>query len=135
MNTVLIRQGYIVTVKTWENDGDNYKTEQFHGLTLGEATAIVNMAKDYTADRYPQGGCDDAPEYGTIGTEINKQYCEGNFINADKSAYSDQFWLDDMIFEVVGTWCDGEYLRTVEEVDIGYVEKACMVIPAVIPNA
>lgn len=30
----IIKEGYRISVTTWENDGDNYKTKAFDGLTL-----------------------------------------------------------------------------------------------------
>lgn len=41
----VIPAGYRVTVESWENDADNYKTSVMEGLTKGEVVFLVDFAK------------------------------------------------------------------------------------------
>lgn len=40
-----IPAGYSLSVKTWENDGDNYKTVIKYGLSFTEAKFLIDICK------------------------------------------------------------------------------------------
>lgn len=42
-----IPKGYKLTVTTWENDGDNYKTEFLYGLSKEEVLFYVELCKTF----------------------------------------------------------------------------------------
>src|SRR3974390_400726 len=42
-----IPAGYQIHFRTWENDGDNYKTQIISGLTVEDAHFYVSLAKNF----------------------------------------------------------------------------------------
>lgn len=63
-----IKPGYQVHVRSWENDGDNYKTEILTGLSEEEAKLYVLLAKAFSS-RYTKRP-DDLP-YHVTGNDEN----------------------------------------------------------------
>lgn len=45
----IIPAGYRLTVTTWENDGDHYKTKVLEGLTKERVTALVELSKLFSS--------------------------------------------------------------------------------------
>ncbi|USV40921.1 hypothetical protein [Xanthomonas phage BUDD] len=64
-----IKPGYQVHVRSWENDGDNYKTEILTGLSEDEAKFYVLLAKAFES-RYKKRS-DDLP-YTITGNDENE---------------------------------------------------------------
>ena len=45
MKQTKIPAGYRVTVTSWENDGDNYRTNSIDGLSCQDAKLLVNLSR------------------------------------------------------------------------------------------
>lgn len=43
-----IPAGYQLHVESWENDGDNYKTQIMNGLTLADVNFLLDVGKPFT---------------------------------------------------------------------------------------
>lgn len=52
----IIKAGYRITVESWENDGDNTKTETQDGFTLEEAKFHIELFKLFYSQNQ-QAGC------------------------------------------------------------------------------
>lgn len=50
-----IPKGYRITVTTWENDGDNYKTKSVEGYTLEEAKFLIDFSKLFASKNCHNG--------------------------------------------------------------------------------
>lgn len=67
----MLKQGYLLEVTTWENDGDYYQTKQLSGLTKNQVTFLVTLMEYFklgtnTPSRYAFGnsGLKDTPDSG-----------------------------------------------------------------------
>jgi hypothetical protein len=51
-----IPAGYIITYRTWENDGDNYKSHRYEGLTEQKVKDIKEFLEMFHSENYPKNG-------------------------------------------------------------------------------
>lgn len=126
----LFRQaGYWIDLTTWENDGDNTKTESFYVGSHGEKDDVILLARvlrrfgsnGRVRDRNHLGNMDIDSNFKfeldaaviEIVTEIHPSY--KNHINYI-------FAISELACEMVGVWADGEYIRVVEDVKLYYNE-------------
>lgn len=101
-----IKEGYHIEVTTWENDGDNYKTESFHVLTWDQVHSRISL-------------CELFGSKGTLGNS-DTSYEDDN----DVSEAVKEFGLtEDDAHEYIGTWSEGEYWRNVERINVFFTPK------------
>lgn len=67
MSPTDIKPGVAITVTTWENDADNYRTDTLYGLTLEIASDLVDVLKLFTS--YHNGGGIGNILYDFMGTD------------------------------------------------------------------
>lgn len=53
---MIIPAGYIMTYRTWENDGDNYKSHRLEGLTEQTVKDIKEFLELFHSENYPKNG-------------------------------------------------------------------------------
>ena len=130
-----IEAGYLVKITTWENDADNYNTIDISGLTKDQARLIVEIVSLFESDGR-------GSEYGNAEIEDS----EGLFEEIDKiiSSFSgtggvlpaglddpDPEWVkenylnryDYLIYNLIGTWNNGEYYRVLDSIEVFYVPE------------
>ncbi len=56
MKQTRIAPGYRITVKSWENDGDNYNTAVVEGLSKEDALFVYDFAKLFDSKSRHRGG-------------------------------------------------------------------------------
>lgn len=130
-----IKQGYRISVTTWENDADNYNTKTLDGLTREVVEFYVEFAKlhksknSYTSNVKCWGNMyepsdEEIEEYVTAMRPLFKKY-----INVVASFYDSDFspeWIEhDDFSDMIGnvSWdlgiCSGEfYTRVVDKIEI-----------------
>lgn len=125
-----IPAGYMLQVRTWENDGDNYNTNTLYGLNEAEVRFYLDLC-DYFNDK------------GNDYLKVNEvlKFCEERF-HLHKFFFSRKYletwqlvfkeWsLDDELREFLGNpsehyWSGNEnedFFRTVEDVKVYYVPE------------
>lgn len=70
MTTEIIPKGYKVSVTTWENDADNYRTESISGLNDIQAQFVIDLCKLHRSrndHRYA------GPNYGNMYEPSSKE--------------------------------------------------------------
>ena len=109
----MIKQGYMLRVTSWENDGDCYNTKTFDGLTDVQAKSLVAFC-----------------EFLNRQDQIEANEIDfGNFIqqNSDFVGFSgwegsmDQEFFEELAYEVVGCGYETGMLRVCERWDVHYI--------------
>jgi hypothetical protein len=125
MSDKIIESGYYVELTTWENDGDNYKTETHTGLEWSEVLFLNEIYKKFNSG-YKSNSFDN-----TFG---NREICDIEQSVIDwfkslpeyiKNAASQNNEIDDycileLIEEFVDVWNDGEKYRVVDSIKVWY---------------
>lgn len=145
------KAGYYAEVTTWENDGDNYKTDTARFDTFKELFAFVKFCEYFgscnrqenrlkqnfgNADIVWSGGLDD--KFGEVG--YRTYWHPVGFYEYIKASDSAVYQLlkskvkgeetpesiEKAVWDVmgaIGTWCDGEYVRVVESIETYYAKE------------
>lgn len=103
----MIKQGYMVQITSWENDGDCYNTKTFDGLSQMQTISLVAF-------------CEFLQEYGSeqpSASDIDfSKFVQFNdyagFSGWDSEASQEYF--EELAYEVVGCGYETEYLRVLE---------------------
>jgi hypothetical protein len=135
----MFKAGYVASVTTWENDADNYITKNLDGLSLDQANAIVELAKFFTSGSNNEGYCtktqrkvfgnaDDGDKFGHFSyrTYYNTEQFEIYLNTIFPELYSVLITIntiENLVYKLIGSWCDGEYIRVAETVNIYYVPE------------
>lgn len=136
----MFKCGYVVSVTSWENDADNYITKSIGGLTLEQANAIAEFAKFFTSRSNNKGYCNNTKRKVFGNADINsKMFGYSNYrtyYNTKQfEIYLNTIFLElylilntidtieNLVRKLIGSWCDGNYIRVAELVDIHYVPE------------
>ena len=112
----VIKKGYYLEITTWENDGDNYKTKIMDGLSEAEARHYKGFTDQFHSKYAGAAGLN-------LGNSEIDYYVDDEMSNQEayliKSCHKYLLDVDthghgDIVFDVVNTWCNGEYYRVVE---------------------
>lgn len=132
-----IPKGYQIHVTTWENDGDNYKTKIISGLTGAKVKMLYQLAKFFESGtnnnatgpdgRGNYGNADnsyDSHGGGSYHVHFNSSEFEKEFLEfCEKHNIDSEDFHEETFFEIIGTWCEGEYIRVMEKVEVYYVPE------------
>ncbi len=127
---VIIPQGYIIEITTWENDGDNYKTEKLNGLSKEKCLFYKNIAEAFYRTNSSKHGFGNK-ECGSgirekfielFGEKYKELYCQDEVKEDIEENLG--YWISDCFYDVIGTWNDDDYWRVVDNYKIYFVPKA-----------
>lgn len=125
MKVKAIKKGYTLKVKSWENDGDNYRTKYYTVPTEKEAKVIVKMCKELLVSN--DGGIGNMLDSEDVEAQyLVSEWVEGNpdiFIGFDDYEMWDDAETYDYIIELKNELVGySEYYisRVVESVQVTY---------------
>jgi hypothetical protein len=118
MNKVF-QKGYLVEVKTCENDGDNYKTTDIHVDSI-EDVRRIHKGLGYFAS---SSGTEDGTSLGNTCT-YDGGY--GGDFNSLSVCVAKTGLTEEEIDKLVGNWADGEYWRVFEAVKVYVIPETTM---------
>jgi hypothetical protein len=132
----VISKGYTLTVTSWENDGDNYRTKSMVFESEDEAKAIAKMCKAvFNSCNNGDGGIGNMMDYeGEMASEVILEYLEENpeiketiiacnpkvKLNGDKDIFN--FIMEKYNYGLMGG-SECYYSRVCEKVDLTYSDK------------
>ena len=98
-----MKPGYLLELTTWENDGDNYKTERLYGLTKDEVKFYVHIANQFKSGNQVSGSLGNMPVWSDF--------------NTDRRAINHNELFDRVIAEWVkaGNYAPEEWVRVVDD--------------------
>lgn len=130
--TLFKSAGWHVTVVSWENDADNYKTESKCFETQDQASFVVDLLKNFSSNHSSKfdenflGNC----QFFRDGMYEKYKQAVTAFIQQLSMRYnvpeewSDYGYVDEcIIYELVGQWMDGECMRVVEKIRLDYIPE------------
>lgn len=144
-----IPKGYVLEIETWENDGDNYKTqtvfgveeqeiqqykyilELFHGSRCNNRNKCGNsewdVVKYLVIARIESGVKSGQLTYEFLDKVLGIQDLEA-LLNDDEEEY----YLNEALTELLGVACeyDGDFMRVISYVKL-YIIEEDIVIPSV----
>jgi hypothetical protein len=138
--------GYLLKIDTWENDADNYKTEELQGLTADEVRFYIMIAECFKSGsnngQATLGNTDIFSRFGRnrrsvdhteyLDNKIAEWKAAGNFVpqdwirNVDEEIDEDDddYFYMELLYNLVGTWADGEYWRVFSGFTVHLVPEA-----------
>lgn len=113
-----IPTGYGVEITTWENDGDNYKTVSVYGLDKNEVSFIVEFCKHFYSENSQKakglGNSENFAKAVWVEQKLTAKW------NVEDKGYT---------YDLIGTWCEGEYLRVFSDLCIYKFDSPVKSIP------
>lgn len=132
-----ILKGYLAKITTWENDADNYRTEELSGLTEDQVKCLIGLCElHYSKNRYDGkagfGNIYDYPDSLTL-----KKYWDAirELINTNRETFFEWFELDDDSFDnhlgdavgdflyTIGIRGSDFYTRVFDKIEILYIPE------------
>lgn len=101
---------YTLHLTTWENDGDNYKTETWQDMTEEQLANNVNLIEQFI-------------KYGE-NWDLYKPTPE--VLDVIDCEESDEYWTDyltDWICASIGMWNDGQDYRSIDNYKAEYINE------------
>lgn len=110
-----LKAGIAVVVTTWENDADNYVTKTLSGMSKECAIAVSNFCNLFVSTNGHK-----SKGFGNIDTsdldyvEVAEKLSETDLllIQGELGVRS----VEDLFDILIGTWCDGEYVRVFDNI-------------------
>lgn len=115
-----IKAGYRITVVSWENDGDNYRTKTVDGLDEATARYHVDLLKLLSNNKFGNMYDPSTEEIDEFRAEIIKVMEAHNQIS-EEAKYSFDHALED-VGEYTG-YGEDFYTRVVERIAVEYVPQ------------
>ncbi len=127
MKKKILLKGYTITVTSWENDGDNNRTESMTVESKDEAQAIVKMCKKlFVSSNNGEGGIGNLMEDDTeIAAQIILDYIQANPEILQGKKLSDEKIIDlvmDYNYNLMGG-SEYYYSRVFESCDVVYSDS------------
>lgn len=138
----VIPKGYVLEIETWENDGDNYKTQTVFGVEEHEISQykfILGLFKGSHCNNRSKCGNGDWDivkhlviahiESGAKSGQLTPEFLDKvlgipdleTLLNDDEEEY----YLNEALTELLGIACeyDGDFMRVVEQVKLYIIEE------------
>ena len=133
----VISKGYTISVTSWENDGDNYNTQQITVDSLDMARAVSKMCTTlFLSENNGQGGIGNSCDLNsTIKYKISKFFKENPIlINAEQHRelieIEDEDEEEDFLVDICSDWAyqllgnsEFYYCRVAESVSVTYSDR------------
>jgi hypothetical protein len=123
-----IPAGYQLSITSWENDGDNYKTKILYGLTREDVQFYLHFLKpfgeEFGGEEIRTG---DNCEQIAIESAWNKFPPTSPDLVQDVT-YSIEFWKEnphqtcDWVYETIGTDESGDFYRVFDSFKVHYIK-------------
>lgn len=124
MKQTIIPVGYRISVTTWENDGDNYRTETIEGVDKKHVPFIVAVC------RLLKSGCNNQDCYGNMyqprdsEVEAFHEALEGliqKYPDRPEGCDDSEGTYECLLYELGFSGSEGFYTRVFERIKIEYV--------------
>lgn len=105
---ILYKKGYLIRVTSWENDADNYRTEEVHEVSKKKAKQVVEFAKLFESRSRGKGGIGNlGDDEGYVARVAFNKFYEKHpdFFVDEENPLPDKAKIDeDYLADVVGDW-------------------------------
>ena len=127
----IIEKGYHIEITTSENDGDNYKTEEFIVSSMEEVEMIIRFIKYF----YDCNRDNTKPTFGNSNNNSHsyqsfEEYIKNNdkslfdlIINIKEDNNDYKKIIKNLVEEYIGIWGDGDFIRVLEDYNCFYVPE------------
>lgn len=134
INGLNVKQGYLISVTTWENDADDFSTQYFDGLTLEEVNMFSNVLSIFKPAYH--GGEDlcnedfDVIEHG-IRSHLDKLLSESKISQDFVDKYFPRHNLLKALQTILGepVQYDYDFIRVFDEMKVYFVDKPIITQP------
>lgn len=113
----MIKQGHMLRVTSWENDGDCYNTKTFDGLSLPQVIALVAFCK------FLGQNCSDQDYDVSLASfkYDNFPSIPGMIDEFDPTVGDWDEYLQDIVYSLVGYAYESGTLRVMDKYDVHYI--------------
>ena len=114
----IIPAGHILEITSWENDGDNYRTKVISPIALNTAMAYIEICKLFDSKHtHELGNYGNAAWTEEVDADLTTKV---SAILKKANLPFDELDCEDLVYDLIGNWCDGEYYRVFEEAKLFY---------------
>lgn len=128
---------YVLKVKSWENDADNYRTEEVRSEDHDHIELLVRVAHLFFSESDDPKGfgnsesvaydADQCPVNDAIDKIIEDMKAAGKTIHEDwvrPEEFQDRTdFYSDHIHDLIGAWNEGEYYRVFESFKVEWIQN------------
>jgi hypothetical protein len=109
-----LKAGITVAVTTWENDADNYVTKTLSGMSKECAIAVHNFCKLFVSKNgWKEKGFGNFDTSDLDYDEVSIKLTATDLLLIEAELNSS---VEDLFDNLIGTWCDGEYVRVFDNI-------------------
>ena len=119
-----IPPGYMLTVTTWENDADNYKSITLYGLKKGDVKFYLSFLEAFRS----MGNEDISreAESSALTLAFKENPPESLDLLMDVQGMLKCEDCSDFVYDLIGIWNEGEMYRVFERAKVHYVPDICL---------
>ena len=119
-----IPPGFMLTIDTWENDGDNCKSTTLYGLKKGDVKFYISLLNALSG-----GGNEEVSkqfENVALVTALAESPPESLDLRNDLEGMVECQDCSDFVYDLIGIWNEGEMYRVFERAKVHYVPDICL---------
>lgn len=127
----IIKAGYKITVESWENDADNYRTESIDGIQDKEyvqfLVEFMQLFESHHNSKFGIGNMYDPDEkelekYENVLKELCEKYDAGKWFKDPQyvQGFEPHQYLSDIRYDLHGSSSEGFFTRVTESIVVEY---------------
>ncbi len=125
--------GYMLELHTWENDVDNYRSVSIYGLELDDLKFLIKFFscfKSSSSAEYKFGNFGNSEIIPESSDKLMSNFKEifnlcppssPDIFRDFKETIDNDWGVEDLIYDIVGIWCEGERYRVVDCFSVFYI--------------
>jgi hypothetical protein len=138
----IIKPGYLLKIKTYENDADSPRTTEHSGLSESDCRFMIKVAQLFKSKNRDEAGygnsdvravAEHLPDvleaivllHKAAGFTVPKTF--DTELWADEASEGHDSYREDytteVLYDLIGTWCDGEYWRYLDGYEVFFVPE------------
>lgn len=121
----LIKNGYQLSVTSWENDGDNYKTVVTNGLSEEDVKFLIHLGQNFSIknNNNDDGYSDETVE--CFVEESLEKFPNVTQSLAEEANNNGRFFVEKYILSYASEGYEHEYCRVFDSYDVNFISSDC----------
>ncbi|ATW62717.1 hypothetical protein SCBWM1_gp33 [Synechococcus phage S-CBWM1] len=121
-----IPPGFMLSIRSWENDADLWKSEVLYGLQEGDVRFYLYVLKSYGIDNGGNRKTDGGEEISVLKSALEEFPPESQDLLDDVKEMVDLGESSDFFEDLVGIDTSGEFYRVIDSATVHYIPELCL---------